>query len=363
MRVVPTSNEDVLAIQHTEPRQRSYQVNLIDTPHTFKYNEVPVVEYVFDGGIAISGSDQNAMWGVAKDGKYYSQGFSKYNQRALTHSNFWDTFRDNMPLKLDDKRRIKFDEPVNLWFNLGLYWHWFCEDFPLIKYFRTNDYPIITNILQDWQRESLEFAPDIKKRVIEYPTPIVIEAPEYHCFTYPAISMRGKSAEWVGQFLQDTIKVSHKRRPTQLTYIARKDAVARQVENEDEVIELLSGYGFKFYDQFSSLTMKQKANVFAKSRLVVSSTGANLTHCHAMQPNAKVIDFNHQFELTEECGWNNIGKSVGVDWTTIPAHTSENDNDRSKAGGVKMKNRGLIADIELLRQAIDNALSEGTERS
>ena len=363
MRVKQSSNKGVPNIQHTQPRGRSYQVKLIDKSHTFKYDEVPVIEYIFDGGFAISGSSQNAMWGIAKDGNYYWQGFSKYNQRATKESKFWNSFDAEFDLQLDDKRVQSFDTPVNLWFNLGLYWHWFCEDYPLIKFFRTNDYPIITNILHDWQWESLNFAPDIKKRVIEYSTPVVINAPEYHCFTYPATSFRGKSAEWVGQFLQDTIKVSHKRAPTQLTYIGRKDAVARRVENEDEVRALLKEYDFKFYDEFSHLTMKQKANVFAKSKLVVSSTGANLTHCHAMQPNTKVIDFNHAFELTEECGWNNIGTSVGVDWTTIPAQTSNEENDRSKAGGVKMKNRGLIVDIDLLRQAVEDALSEGTERS
>lgn len=363
MRVRRSSNRDAPHIQHTHTRERSYQVKLLDKPHTFKYDEVPVIEYIFDDGIAISGSDQQAMWGIAKDGKYYWEGFSKYNQRATTHSEFWDSFDDGFMLNIDDKPQVEFDQPVNLWFNLGLYWHWFCEDFPLLKFFRKNDYPILTNILHDWQIESLKFAPDLLERIYTVATPCVVSAPEYHCFTYPAVSMRGKSAEWVGEFLRDTITPTYDWKPCQRTYIGRGDAVARCVENEDEVKDLLSQYGFTIVDEMSQLTLQQKVDLFAKSKLVVSSTGANLTHCHAMQPNAKVIDFNHAFELTEECGWNNIGASVGVDWTTIPAQTSNEENDRSKAGGVKMKNRGLIVDIDLLRQAVEDALSEGTERS
>jgi len=364
MRVRRSSNKDVTCIRHTLPRQRSYQIkDHLDHAIDFAYEEVPVIEYIFDDGIAISGSDQQAMWGVAKDGKYYSEGFSKFNQRAVTHSEFWDSFDHGFTLDLDDKPQVEFEEPVNLWFNLGLYWHWFCEDFPLLKFFRENDYPILTNVLHDWQIESLQFAPDLLERIYTVETPCTVIAPEYHCFTYPAISMRGKSAEWVGHFLRDTIKPTYDWKPSQLTYIGRGDAVARCVENEDDVKELLTSYGFTVIEELSKLSLQDKVNLFASSKVVVSSTGANLTHCHAMQPGTKVIDFNHVFEIKEECGWNNIGASVGVEWTTIPARTSDKDNDRSKAGGIKMKNRGLIVDIDLLRHTVEHALSEGTERA
>ena len=355
MIVQKSNNSELPFVMHREGSVREFSVNFLEhskNNHIFSYEEPSVKEFKFKGDFAISGSDDHGMFGVVKDKKFYWESFSKWAKVFAGNSPFWERkqFNDTINLLVEDKKRIKFNGNVNLWFSIGQYWHWFCEDIPLIEQLRTNAFPIITNKLHGWQRDSLSFFPDIQKRIIEVDTPCVIDADFFHTFTFPAVSYRGKTSRWVPLFLKESFKPSTTSLPSDLIYISRGDAVARCVENESEVKKFLISKGFKCYNNFSQMSIQEKVNAFNSARLVIAPTGSNLTHCHAMQSGTTVLDFNHEFELEAECGWNSIGTGVGINWYTFPAITGS-IGPRSK-NGKKQKNNNLIVDLEKLSRAL-----------
>ena len=141
-------------------------------------------------------------------------------------------------------------------------------------------------------------------------------------------------------------------------YISRNDAIARNVDNEAEVIDVLVNE-YDFFpmnthkdNSMSGMSLQQKLDMFASTDVVVSPTGAGLTHTHAMKPGSTVIDFNHSFEVSEECGWNNIAIPCGLNWHTFEAETTKM-SDRPKK-----KNSHMRVDINKLRETLDNALSK-----
>ena len=342
---------------------REYTVKLLEErsnnwiDHTFQYPEKPFKQFTFDKGFAISGSHEHGLFGIVDEHKFYHHEFSKDAVNFINNSDFWKPRTvpgipggGKFDLTTDGIKEVEFDEPINLWFNIQQYWHWFFEDLPLIEGFRDNHWPIITNKLKPWQQDSLTYFPDIIKRVVEVDTPCVVKAPKYYTYTYPATSYRGKANSWVGEFLRDNLK-SEFAFPFQKVYISRGDAAARCVDNEDEVKRYLSEQGFVCYDNFSNLDISEKINVFGQAKIVISPTGAGLTHVHAMPKGGIVIDFNHHFELKEECGWNNLADVCGLKWYTFPAITT-NDTERSKQGGVKAKNKNLMVDINTLHKVL-----------
>ena len=359
MKVQCSDNSKITTINHTIAGFREYQT----THHTpilkkqiFSYPETPVNEFIFDGDFAISGSVFHHGWGVIKNNNFYSSNFSKYHSSMKRGKNsaFWDSFGKEFTLTLDNKKRISFESPVNLFFNITLYWHWFNEDLPLVKFFQTNDFPIITNKLADWQKDSLKFFPRILERIVEVETPCIIVSPEFHTFSFPAISYRGKTSKWVPLWLKQHLVPTVKIGPFKKIYISRGDAQARCVENEIEVKEFLSKKGFVCIDNFSSFTIQEKINLFHSAKVVISPTGAGLTHCHAMQENTTVIDFGHSFDIEEEYGWNNIGRAVGVDWHTFAATTGSKSLRSGK--GSKKKNDNLVVDLSVLDEVIHRVL-------
>lgn len=367
MLVVEASNE-VIPTKELKPyNNREYSVKLLEertntwTDHKFSYVEKPFKQFTFKKGFAISGSHEHGLFGIVDEGKFYHVEFSKDAHNFRNNSDFWDPgvvpgvpYSGSFTLKLNNIKQHVFEEPVNLWFNIQQYWHWFFEDLPLIEGFRENEWPIITNKLKPWQQDSLSFFPDIIKRVIEVDTPCTIKAPKYYTYSYPATSYRGQANKWVGKFLKDNFKGDFAF-ASQKIYISRGDAAARVVENEQEVKRYLVENGFVCYDNFSNLDIREKLNVFGQAKVVLSPTGAGLTHVHAMPKGGTVIDFNHQFELKEECGWNNLAETCGLNWYTFPAITTS-DTERSKQGGVKAKNKNLMVDINTLHRVLSNVV-------
>ncbi len=346
--------EDALALAHV----------------TYKYIENPVIEYIFDGDcFAITGSDSHHFFGIVKDNFFYTSGFSKIGLRAQNACAFWDSFslKSILYLKLEDKREEVFDQPINLIPQISLYWHWFNEDLPVFYFMSKNGCPIVTNKLTKWQKESLSFFPGLLEKVIEIDTPCIIKAPELHVFTYPAHSLRGKTSQWVSKFLNKQLIPNIKCKPFKKIYISRNDAAARGIDNESEVKSFLMEQGFTCYENFSSLSLQEKINLFYQSAIVIAPTGAGLTHCHAMQRGTVVVDFSHAKYIPYEYGWNNMGSAVGVRWITFAAQAGsqsqrylENlytpDNLYKKENDLADKNNNMRVDINSLARAIKHAL-------
>ena len=190
MKVQKGSNLDIPHVMHVDGNIRQYSVRILNYPKeiiTFSYPNTPVKEYIFDSGFAISGSDTHGLFGVVVNGKYYFEEFSKFAKVFTNNSPFWERkkFGDTFELNLNNKNKVEFSADVNLWFSIGEYWHWFCEDIPLIQQLRSNDFPIVTNKLSKWQKDSLSFFPDILERLVEVDTPCIVYAKRFHTFTFP----------------------------------------------------------------------------------------------------------------------------------------------------------------------------------
>ena len=190
MIVNPVGTTGIDPILHHSGKDRSYDVTIIDGEvkrHNFQYTENNIEEYIIEGGLAISGSNSRHYFGIISNNNFYYGDFSKGNKTSRTKSSFWKYFHPKKNLHvpthfdIEGKKQYTFTDPVNLCFSLNAYWHWFNEDLPLFRYLRTNDFQILTNKLTDWQLESIEYFPDIKKRIVQLDTPCVIKSPSIPC--------------------------------------------------------------------------------------------------------------------------------------------------------------------------------------
>jgi len=351
MKVFHMPVTDIPSLQLTDSKAREYSVSLHYEDEVkkleFKYDETAVNEFMFErSDFAFSGAEEHHYFGVVKNNNYYWETFSKGALGAQKPNVFWEKFANPMYIDESKGTQYSFHESINLLFAIPLYWHWFNEDLPLFKYMLENGNKIITNKLNTWQLESLEYLDIPKGLHIEIDTPAtVFNTSDIHTFSYPSVSYRGKGAAWVPLWLKETLVPTTKETGKRV-YIGRGEAKARVVENEEDIVSMLKPLGFDCILNSSSLTMEEKLNLFHSADVVISPTGGNLTHVHAMRPGTKVIDFNHSFEVNEECGWNNIGTAVGVDWHTFIAETGS-ANERSKP-----KNKNLIPDLDLLMKVL-----------
>ena len=310
--------------------------NYRSSGNTFSY-EAPECRIVsFDNAFVISGSEKRGMFSVVQGNKIYYDGFSKEAYAFRQPCHFWDNYTDK-PFKLKNTAPVYTETEIFAWFNIGLYWHWFLEDLPLVVAFKHKPgIPIYTNKLNSWQLQSLKPFPDILSRLVEVDTPTTILADKVNVVTYPALSNRGRSAKWVAHFLRDNL-VGIPSKERKRYFISRSDAQARRVVNEDAVVELLSSkYGFERL-VLGGLSLQEKLNAYASADIIVTSTGANLTHVHQMKPGTTVIDYNHSFEIAHECGWNNIGDACGINWITKAGITKEASETRQKRKNNQLK--------------------------
>jgi len=333
--------------------KRSYTTTVFNSEkvsHTYNYQEPEIKEYVFPGGIAISGSQTGHFPGVVCGSDFHLGDFGKGNKASRSQSPFWDLLDPKhmgkqIDLHVEDKKCHTFTEPVNIIFNLGFYYHWFYEDLALLTFMRNNTHKIITNQLTEYQRESLESMPDIKARIVELPSPWVIEAPEIHVYSKPD-SGQGATGHWVAEFLRTTYRPKPAQ-PHRRIYISRNsDSAARGVDNEDEVRRFLEARGFEYFDSFARLDLQAKVDLLHETSVVVSAAGSNLSHVYAMQPNTRVIDFNHKFLTGVEQWYKSVGTVAQLEWTSCGMQTG------SASGRARLKNNNLIVDTALLEEAI-----------
>ena len=327
----------------------------------FKYRAPSCEIITFENATALSGSWEHGLAGVVKDSKFYHERFTKDANNFRVKSPFWSNARDEFKLDTEYCDKLDVDECFT-WFNIGQYWHWFLEDLPLIEAFRKKpNIPIYTNHLTRWQLDSISFFPDIASRIIEVDTPVILKCNKVNVVTYPAVSYRGKAATWAVEFLRDNLVGESAEDGPKRIYLSRNDAIARNVRNEAEVIDMLVNE-YNFFpmnthkeNSMSVMSLQQKLNMFATADIVVSPTGAGLTHTHAMKPGSTVVDFNHSFEVSEECGWNNIAIPCELNWHTFEAETLDMPEERPKP-----KNSHMRVDLDKLRNTLDNAISKAS---
>ena len=85
--------------------------------------------------------------------------------------------------------------------------------------------------------------------------------------------------------------------PSRRVYITRRGEPLRRVENENQVVDVLTGYGFETIDA-AELSFCDQIRLFAQCEALVSVHGAGLTNCVFMPPGRRVLELYR--ELTPD---------------------------------------------------------------
>lgn len=380
-RVIPSSlslhylNE---AKPFLKPKKVNYPVTIwknLENKHEYKFTfTAPGCELVgFENPIVLPGSYEWGMQSIitrdmhSKEHRIFTERLANIAEKFVTESKFWDRYKfDNSFLvKYDMDEGISFKTPLFILFNIQQYWHWFMEQLPIIYFMSQHkNIPIIMNGMTDWQRESIKMM-GIQNEIIELKKQVPITAPFVYAFTMPSTSYRGKvhpsAIRNVRKKLGDSTNVrsdmilDNSKYAERIIYISREDSKARKLKNEKELLDFLikKGHNIEIYEM-SKLKLEEKIMIFNQAKAVIGPTGAGFTHCMLMQPKTTVIDINHQYEVYEECGWNCIGNAVDLNWHTVIADKSvqnqENRNQKPKNYDLELSEKQFGIFDEILRK-------------
>jgi capsular polysaccharide biosynthesis protein len=153
----------------------------------------------------------------------------------------------------------------------GGYFHWLTEALPRIAVLRLLGLDdvgvIVSRRLPPVHRESLE-----RLGVEHWLTYEDGLAPEVLVWPRPA-AHTGHPPRWACAWLREQLLGHQAPGTTTRLYVTRREAAARRVVNERDVLALLRGYGFDVV-QPELLTLREQAELFAGAAVVVGPHGA-----------------------------------------------------------------------------------------
>ena len=156
------------------------------------------------------------------------------------------------------------------------YYHWLIETVPKIRYVREFESAtgleatyLVPSDRPPWIEDTLDVL-DIPDSKIEWATGSLYDAQPLLVPSFPRYSTA--DYHWLRKHaLNQNSKSSDGRN----VYISRSNAISRRVVNEDEVMELLSDYGFQRYN-LEHQSLKENAALFKNADVVVGAHGAGL---------------------------------------------------------------------------------------
>lgn len=83
-------------------------------------------------------------------------------------------------------------------------------------------------------------------------------------------------------------------------YISRRQAPKRRIVNEDEILPILSKFGFETV-RTEDLSFDQQVRICSRARYVVSNHGAGLTNTLFMRDGGSVLELRHQTDCINNC--------------------------------------------------------------
>ena len=83
-------------------------------------------------------------------------------------------------------------------------------------------------------------------------------------------------------------------------YISRERAGKRRIINEDEILPILSKFGFQTV-RMEELSFEQQVRVCSRARYVVSNHGAGLTNALFMRDAGSVLELRHRADCINNC--------------------------------------------------------------
>lgn len=178
-----------------------------------------------------------------------------------------------------------------------IYFHWLTDLLPRIELLRWGsialgsiDKFIVNSYNYSFQQETLTALGIPAHKILEscrYPH---IKADRLLVPSLPGLS--GNPPRWVCEFLRREFlanKVVGNLEKLERVYISRADARYRKVINEAEVVAFLEQRGFKSL-VLESMTIAEKAALFASVKVVVAPHGSGITNTVFCQPGTKLIE-------------------------------------------------------------------------
>jgi capsular polysaccharide biosynthesis protein len=169
------------------------------------------------------------------------------------------------------------------------YFHWMFEVLPRIHLLQLSaiavDRYALHPLHSGFQYETLETLGVKGEELLELTHPMHLIAPD---LVVPSL-LQSVMPHWACDFLRETFlrdAVSGDER----LYISRANARGRRVENEAEVADVLSAYGFRMVE-LEGMSVHEQARLFARAAFVVSPHGGGLTNIVFCNSGAKVVEF------------------------------------------------------------------------
>jgi hypothetical protein len=186
------------------------------------------------------------------------------------------------------------------------YYHWLFDILPRIQLlkkagiFENIDLFILPKLMHDFQKSSLSYfnIPNFKILEIEDDEAVLTDN-----LIVPSLpSELGTVNLWALNFIRDTFLFdSSNLNPHRKIYITRKNASARRLLNESEIIEFLSGLGFEIIEA-ENLAFDDQVKIFSQAEVVVSPHGSGLSNIVFCNKKTKVIDLFYG-DFLVPCFW------------------------------------------------------------
>lgn len=216
-------------------------------------------------------------------------------------------FNNDQPINEYDFDRVLPLYPF--WIN---YYHWTAECLPKLLWLSNEHILEPENVTitlpaepPSWMTQSLEILgfdeyTEVEKGVITAKEMIVPSGSE------PS----PEECRWFRDRALDGIDVSNNR--DNRIYVSREKANRRRVVNRDEVMAVLSEFGFESY-VLEDLTVLEQAKLFANAEIVVGPHGAGLTNLMYSRDTAVIELFGPQKKTT----YYRLSKSLGFEYRSI----------------------------------------------
>ena len=204
------------------------------------------------------------------------------------------------PTQLQDK----YEEPSRQLGNVLLlgdspgahcYYHWIVDILPKIELLRRNgikidefDAILVRELNDSFQKETLETLGVDLSTIVE-----TKDSPKLSCTSLTTVEIDNCINMKMHRFIPEWLKHSFSTRPDlapeRKIYVSRPKGVRRGVENEEELLPVLTDHGFEIH-KMEGLSVAEQAELFSQSRVVVSAHGGALTNMVYMPSGGHVVE-------------------------------------------------------------------------
>lgn len=277
----------------------------------------------------------------------YDEGFYFEHWRKAMEQMLVSRFGKSIPnIRLDDTRQyLVIHSP---WFS---YYFWMTECLPRLLSVKERLSELTLIYPERW--DSFQFVVDTLKEFKELHVQRVKS--DTHLFVKNLIMPEVKP--WTPMFIPEHVHLvrdflHHQMQPTasdsERVYLSRRKNKRRKMSDEAEVENLLTKYGFRIVDP-DKLSLFEQIELMARSKSVVSITGAGLTNIMFMNKGSRFLDVTNREYLYRRKYKFHYWKLCNIVASGYLVQFCDHENDPTASN---YTNQNLIPDYQLLEENI-----------